>query len=95
LDLIQLRLILLPFVYGKRIAIIPANLKNKENDDEKFSYMFGRIFCHVFGEKSNVKMEKRGGGGQSMKKRKNQTESFLTANATFSLVFASLCSALR
>jgi hypothetical protein len=36
----------------------------KEYDNEKLYYMFGRIFCYVFGEKSNVKMENRGGGGQ-------------------------------
>jgi hypothetical protein len=39
-------------------------LENKENDDGKFSYLFGRAFCNVFGEKSNVKMGKSGGGGQ-------------------------------
>jgi hypothetical protein len=36
----------------------------KEHDNEKLCYMFGWIFCYVFGEKSNVKMGKRGGGGQ-------------------------------
>jgi hypothetical protein len=40
----------------------------KELNNEKLSYMFGRIFRHVFGEKSNVKMGKSGGGGQSIGK---------------------------
>jgi hypothetical protein len=38
-------------------------LQNKEHDDGKLSKMFGRAFGNAFGEKSNVKMGKRGGGG--------------------------------
>jgi hypothetical protein len=38
-------------------------LENKENDNEKSSYLFGRIFGNISCEKPNVKMGKRGGGG--------------------------------
>jgi hypothetical protein len=55
--------------------MISINLKIKEYNDEKFgrkhfgkfTEQFGKKFC----EKSNVKMGKRGGGGQYGVKRKN------------------------
>jgi hypothetical protein len=35
----------------------------KEHDNEKLSKMFGRFFCRIVCKKTNVKMEKTGGGG--------------------------------
>jgi hypothetical protein len=51
---------------------ISKNLVNKEHDHEKLSRKgsekFTEPFGKKFGEKSNVKMGKRGGGGQYVRK---------------------------
>jgi hypothetical protein len=44
------------------------NLVNKELSNEKLSKMFGRFFCSIVCKKTNVKMEKTGGGGVDVMK---------------------------
>jgi hypothetical protein len=54
---------------GKQFAIISETLQNKELNDEKLGRKrFGKI-TKKRGEKPNVKMGKRGGGGPDVRKR--------------------------